>query len=85
MEFVFHSVYNDGPHAKYFNVYKVDEDKFFAECHHFNRERDCTGDFEIVRHGEDWDSSDPRFLEEAKYIGTEIERMEPHSNGRQPG
>ena len=74
MDFLFHSVFNDGHHAKYFNVYKIDRNRFLAECHHFNRERDCEGDFEIVKEGEGWKSNDQKYEEEASYIGQELER-----------
>ncbi len=72
MEFLFHSVYHDGNHAKYYNVYKVENDRFYAECHHFNRARQCEGDFEIVKEGNDWKTSDEQFQREAEKIGDEI-------------
>ena len=80
MDFLFHSVYNLADHAKYFNVYKLEENRFLAECHHFNRERDCLGDFELVKEGDHWTPSDFRFDELARQIGEEIERMEPIQN-----
>jgi hypothetical protein len=79
MDFLFHTVFNEAEHSKYFNVYKLDDNRFLAECHHFNRERDCMGDFEIVKEGEEWKPSDPKFSDVAHQIGEEIERMEtPH-------
>jgi hypothetical protein len=78
MDFLFHSVIETGHHTKFFNVYKIDEDHFLAECHHFNRQRDCEGDVELVRENGEWKAADPRFLEVAKQIKQEIERMEPH-------
>jgi len=74
MDFLFHSVYNDGHHAKYFNVYKLEGNRFLAECHHFNRSRHCVGDFELVKEGETWKAIDNNFNEEAHYIGEELER-----------
>ncbi len=76
MEFLFHSVFNEGDHAKYFNIYKLENDRFLAECHHFNRERFCDGDFEVLKEEDGWKASNPHFLPEAKHIGGEIERME---------
>ena len=76
MDFLFHSVYNQEDHAQYFNIYRLEDNRFLAECHHFNRERDCTGDFEIVRENGKWKPNDPQFNEVAKQIGEEIERME---------
>jgi len=76
MDFLFHSVYNKAEHAKYFNIYKLEGDRFLAECHHFNRERDCQGDFEISKETGEWKPNDPQFNEEARYIGEEIDRME---------
>jgi len=72
MEFLFHSVYHDGNRAKYYNVYKVDNNRFYAECHHFNRVRACEGDFEILKEGEGWKPSDDHFQKEAEQIGDEI-------------
>lgn len=74
MDFLFHSVFHDGQHSKYFNVYKIENDRFLAECHHFNRARDCEGDFELVREGETWKSTNEKFDDAATYIGEEIER-----------
>ena len=74
MDFLFHSVFNDGHHSKYFNVYKIEQNRFLAECHHFNRARDCEGDFELVREGETWKATDYKFEEAATYIGGELER-----------
>ena len=74
MEFLFHSVFHDGNHAKYFNIYKVEANKFFAECHHFNRARMCEGDFEISKDGKEWKPSQQKFEKEAAYIGNEIDK-----------
>jgi hypothetical protein len=74
MDFLFHSVFNDGQHSKYFNVYKIEQNRFLAECHHFNRARNCEGDFELVREGETWKATNDKFEEEATYIGEELER-----------
>ncbi len=76
MDFLFHSVYNQDDHSQYFNIYRLDENRFLAECHHFNRERDCQGDFEIVKEGGEWKPNNPQFTEVAHQIGEEIERME---------
>ena len=77
MDFLFHSVYNEEDHSKFFNVYKLEDNRFLAECHHFNRERDCLGDFEIVKEQDGhWKPTDPKFNEVAQQIGEEIERME---------
>ena len=75
MEFLFHSVYHDGNRAKYYNVYKVENNKFYAECHHFNRARECEGDFEIVKEGENWKPSNVSFQKEAEQIADEIEQF----------
>ena len=76
MDFLFHTVYNEAAHAKYFNIYRLDENHFLAECHHFNRQRDCEGDFEIVRESGEWKpKNNDRFSEVARQIGQEIERM----------
>ena len=72
MEFLFHSVYQDGAHSKYYNVYKVSPEKFYAECHHFNRARACEGDFEISWEGESWKPNDQHFEKEAAQISDEI-------------
>ena len=74
MDFLFHSVFDDGHHSKYFNVYKLEGKRFLAECHHFNRARDCEGDFELVKEGDTWKSNDQKFGDAASYIGQEIER-----------
>ena len=76
MDFLFHSVFNEADHSKFFNIYKIEGNRFLAECHHFNRERDCQGDFELIKEGGEWKANDPHFNEEAKQIGEEIERME---------
>jgi hypothetical protein len=75
MQFLFHSVIDTEGHAKYYNIYQVDESVFLAECHHFNRERACDGDFELRREGEEWTSLKPGYEEAAQQIGEEIERM----------
>jgi len=74
MDFLFHSVFNDGHHSMYFNVYQIEQNRFLAECHHFNRARDCEGDFELVRDGESWKATNQKFDDAATYIGEEIER-----------
>jgi hypothetical protein len=76
MDFLFHSVFNQSDHSKYFNIYKLEGDRFLAECHHFNRKRDCLGDFELARENGQWKPNDPKFDEEARQIGEEIDRME---------
>jgi len=75
MDFIFHSVFDDGGHRKYFSVYKIDETRFRAECHHFNSARACEGDFELVKEGNSWKPSSENFDTEAKFIGEEIDRM----------
>ena len=75
MDFIFHSVFDDGGHRKYFSVYKIDETHFKAECHHFNSARSCEGDFELEKDGEKWKPSSNNFEEEARFIGEEIDRM----------
>ena len=75
MNFLFHSVYHDGHHAKYFNVYKVEENRFFAECHHFNQVHTCEGNFELVKEGDTWKANNENFEHEATYIGEEIDRV----------
>jgi hypothetical protein len=77
MDFIFHSVFDDHGRRKYFSIYKIDDTHFRAECHHFNRERLCEGDFELVKDGDDWKPSSENFEEEAKFIGEEIDRMVP--------
>ena len=74
MDFLFHSVFNDGHHSKYFNVYRLENNRFLAECHHFNQARNCEGDFELIREGEKWKAMNGKFDEEAVYIGEELER-----------
>ena len=76
MNFLFHSVYNQEEHAKYFNIYRLDNNRFLAECHHFNRKRDCEGDFEITKEEGEWKPNNPHFNEMAQQIGAEIDRME---------
>jgi hypothetical protein len=76
MNFLFHSVYDDAKHSKFFNIYQLEDNRFLVECHHFNRQRDCEGDFEIVKENGEWKPNNPSFNEEAKQIGEEIERME---------
>jgi len=77
MEFLFHSVLDDEGNTKYYNVYRIDDERFFAECHHFNRERVCEGDFELKKEGDDWTSSRPGVERFAQSIGEEIERLVP--------
>src|SRR5690348_4985760 len=76
-KFLFHSVLNADGHSKYYNVYKIDEEHFYAECHHFNREHACEGDFELHKDGDDWVPADNSFQEQAQQIGEEIDRMAP--------
>jgi hypothetical protein len=75
MDFVFHSVFDDRGRRKYFSVYRIDDTHFRAECHHFNRARECEGDFELVKEGNNWRASSKSFVEEARFIGEEIDRM----------
>lgn len=75
MDFIFHSVFDDGGHRKYFSVYRIDDTHFRAECHHFNRSRECEGDFELVKEGEQWKARGRNFEDEAKFIAEEIDRM----------
>lgn len=75
MDFIFHSVFNDNGHRKYFSVYKIDKTHFLAECHHFNRARICEGDFELIKQGDQWKPSNEAFENAAKFIGDEIDRM----------
>ena len=84
MNFLFHSVIETTDHTKFFNVYKIDEDHFLAQCHHFNRERDCEGDVELVRENGEWKPNNPRFEKVAKQIEEEIERMKPQDEGPRP-
>ena len=74
MEFLFHSVYQDGRHARYYNIYRVENDRYFAECHHFNRERNCSADFELSKLEGKWSSNAGNFDKVASYIGEEIDR-----------
>jgi len=75
MDFIFHSVFDDGERTRFFSVYKIDDTHFHAECHHFNRTRLCDGDFELVKEGEEWTPSNEKFHDEARFIGEEIDRM----------
>ena len=75
MDFIFHSVFDGGGRTKFFNVYKIDETHFRAECHHFNRSRLCDGDFNLLKEGDGWKPSDEKFHDEAMFIGEEIDRM----------
>ena len=75
MEFLFHSVIDSAGHTKYYNIYRIEEDHFFAECHHFNREQTCEGDFELYKRGEDWAPAEGPYEDEAQRIGEEIDRM----------
>ena len=75
MKFLFHSVVSTDGHTKYYNIYRIDEGHFYAECHHFNREHACEGDFELHKQGDDWVPADTMFTEEAQRIGEEIDRM----------
>ena len=80
MVFIFHSVYNDGHHSKFYNIYRIDDNHYLAECHHFNSARNCEGDFQIVREGDQWKPSNEQFVEEAGHIAEEIDRsLEPRS------
>ena len=76
MEFLFHSVYNDGQKSIYYNVYKIDEDHVLAECHHFNRSRSCEGDFELVREGTEWKTSEHANDGKANHIAEELAQWE---------
>lgn len=78
MEFKFHSVYDDGHHSKYYNIYKIDNDHYLAQCHHFNQARLCEQDFEIIRDGDHWKPSDEQFSGAASHIAHEIDRSETH-------
>jgi hypothetical protein len=80
MEFIFHSVYDDGHHSKFYNIYRIDENHYLAECHHFNAARNCDQDFQIIREGDHWKPSDEQFQNEAGHIAEEIDRsLEPRS------
>ena len=74
MEFLFHSVYHDGHHTKYFNVYKVENNRFLARPHHFNFSSVVDGDFELIKEGNRWKTEKDSFAPEASYIGEEIDR-----------
>lgn len=76
MDFLFHSVYHDGHHSKYYNIYRVTENKFFAECHHFNRGANCEANFELIKEGDTWRANNEGFEHEATYIGEEIDRVQ---------
>ena len=73
-QFLFHSVLEAGGQTRYYNIYRIDDSHFFAECHHFNRERSCEGDFELHKENEGWKSASG-FDTEAQQIGEEIDRM----------
>jgi len=75
MEFLFHSVYHDGHHAKYFNVYKVEPNRFRAEPHHFNRIHENEEEFDLRKDGSDWKTEKEGFATQASYIGEEIDRF----------
>ena len=75
MDFIFHSVFDNGSHRKYFSVYKIDDRHFRVECHHFNQVRECEGDFELAKEGEDWKPNNQKFEAEGRFIGEEIDRM----------
>lgn len=75
MEFLFHSVYHDGRHTKYFNVYKVEANRFLAEPHHFNRTHEDEGDFELRKENDKWKTENDTFILQALYIGEEIDRF----------
>lgn len=77
MDFLFHSVYHDGRHSRYYNVYKISADRYLAQCHHFNRDRDCTADFELIKAESGWELTTEEFKDEGAYIAEEIDR----SNG----
>ena len=79
MEFFFHSVISVDGNTKYYNIYKIDEGHYFAECHHFNREHICEGDFELRKDGQDWVPVESAFQDEARQIGEEIDRMHHES------
>lgn len=75
MEFLFHSVYHDGFHAKYFNVYKVDSNRFLAEPHHFNRFPEDDDHFVLIKEGNSWKTEKENISTQASYIGEEIDRF----------
>ena len=74
MEFLFHSVYDDGHHRKYFNVYRVEENRFLAELHHFNPANGPAAGFELQKKGDAWIPLSDVPEREATYIGEEIQR-----------
>jgi hypothetical protein len=75
MKFLFHSVVLIADQTKYYNVYKIEDNHYFAECHHFNRKQSCENDFELYKRGDDWEPGEPSFSKEADRIGEEIDRM----------
>jgi len=77
MEFLFHSVYYDGHHAKYFNVYKIEDNHFRAEPHHFNFNSLQIGaaDIELRKEGGKWKTEEEKLAPVASYIGEEIDRL----------
>lgn len=81
MKFLFHSVLDIGNKARYYNVYDVGDDRYYAECHHFNRQRACEHDFELQKEGDDWTSPKPGHERDAQLIGEEIDRLYPHKEG----
>jgi hypothetical protein len=76
MKFLFHSVIENDGHTKYYNIYRIEEGHYFAECHHFNRQHICEGDFELHKRGDEWAPAEASFEDEAQRIGEEIDRME---------
>ena len=76
MEFLFHSVFDDGHRTIYYNVYKIDEDHVLAECHHFNRSRNCDGDFQLVREGSEWKPENHKQDDTVSHIVREVEQWE---------
>ena len=77
MKFLFHSVVGIGGQTKYYNIYSIDKAHFFAECHHFNRQRACEEDFELQKEGDEWKAGDSSHENEAQQIGEEIDRLYP--------
>jgi hypothetical protein len=75
MQFLFHSVIEQEGQTRYYNIYQIDDERYLAECHHFNRERSCEGDFELHKKGVEWVAAAPSFDSQAQIIGEEIERM----------
>jgi hypothetical protein len=76
MEFLFHSAIEQDGHTRFYNVYRIDETHFLAECHHFNRERLCDGDIQLEKRGDQWKPASPDHEETAQRLAEEIERME---------